>query len=395
MLGRCIKKDIVGQLGERIMTKKITSAAPSITQSEIDLVSEAIRYGWQNKMNWYIDQFVKEFSDYVGVDYVLPVSHCTDAIHLAMLALEIGPGDEVIVPDLTWVASAAPVLYVGAKPVFADVDPVSFCMTAASLKKNITPRTKAVVVVDLLGNMPEWSEILKVCKQRNIRIIEDAAESIGAMYDGKNAGTFGEISLFSFNATKLIQSGQGGALCTNDPELFKKAKLHSHHGIDKSINGRYYWSSVLGYNYNWTNIQAALALAQLRRVNELINYKIWLYEEYKENLSELPDISLSGAKENVFCTRWINSVTLEPSQGFDKEALVNKFARYDIDIRPMFYPISSMPPFKPYLGGKDMTKENPVSYSISKYSVCLPNGYNLDSQDVKRIGNVFKEIINK
>jgi len=374
------------------MTKKITSAGPSITQSEIDLVSEAIKYGWQDKMNLYIDLFVKEFSDYVGMEYVLPVAHCTDAIHLAMLAMDIGPGDEVIVPDLTWVASAAPILYVGAKPVFADVDPVSFCITAESLEKNITAQTKAVVVVDLLGNMPEWSEILEVCNRRNIRIIEDAAESIGAMYNSKNAGTFGEVNVFSFNATKLIQSGQGGALCTNNLELYKKAKLHSHHGIDKSINGRYYWSSVLGYNYNWTNIQAALALAQLRRINELIDYKIWLYETYKKELEEIPGISLSGVKENVFCTRWINSVTFDKTIGYNKETLVKKFTGYKIDLRPMFYPVSSMPPFKPYIEGKCIAKENPVSYFISDNSVCLPNGYNLDSQDVKKIGDVFKEI---
>lgn len=375
--------------------KRITSAGTSITQSEIDLVSDAIKYGWQDRMSWYIDQFVNEFSDYIGVKYVLPVAHCTDAIHLAMLAMDIGPGDEVIVPDLTWVASASPIIYVGATPVFADVDPVSFCLTASSIKKVITPKTKAVVVVDLLGNMPEWDEILEVCDQRKIRIIEDAAESIGAMYNGEKAGTFGEVSLFSFNATKLIQSGQGGALCTNDPELFKKAKLHSHHGIDKSVNGRYYWSSVLGYNYNWTNIQAALALAQLRRIQELIDYKIWLYEAYKNNLTEIPDISLSGKKENVFCTRWINSVTLAPSLNLDKEMLVEIFSGYEIDIRPMFYPVSSMPPFKPYLHGKDIEIENPVSYFISNYSICLPNGYNLGIQDVKRICSKFKEIIVK
>ena len=199
---------------------RITSAGPSITQAEIDLVTKAITDGWQDKMNWYIDQFVKEFSDYIGIKYCLPTAHCTDAIHLAMLALDIGPGDEVIVPDLTWVASVSPVCYVGAKPVFADVDKDSWCITAESINKCITPKTKAVVVVDLLGNMPEWDEIIELCKSKNIKIIEDAAEGIGATYKGRQAGNFGDISLFSFNATKLIMSGQGGAVCTNDPELY-------------------------------------------------------------------------------------------------------------------------------------------------------------------------------
>ena len=219
--------------------KKITSAGPSITEVEIDLVTEAIREGWQDKMSWYIDQFVEEFSSYVGVKHCLPTAHCTDAIHLAMLAFGIGPGDEVIVPDLTWVASVSPVLYVGAKPVFADVDPLSWCITAEAIERCITEKTKAVVVVDLLGNMPEWENILDLCLQRGIRIIEDAAEGIGATYEGNKAGTFGEVSLFSFNATKLIMSGQGGVFCTDDEELYKKAKLFSHHGIDKAVTGKY------------------------------------------------------------------------------------------------------------------------------------------------------------
>ena len=377
------------------MTKRITSAGPSITKAEIDLVTAAVTDGWGAKMSWYIEEFTKEFSAYIGIQYTLPVAHCTDAIHLAMLALEIGSGDEVIVPDLTWVASASPTLYVGATPVFADVDPVSFCLTAASLEKCVTTKTKAVVVVDLLGNMPEWNEILEVCKRHNIKIIEDAAESIGATYEGKNAGTFGDISLFSFNATKLIQSGQGGALCTNNPLLFQKAKLHSHHGIDKSINGRYYWSSVLGYNYNWTNIQAALALAQLRRIDELINYKVWLYEEYKKGLTGIEGIQLSAAKPNVFCTRWINTVIVDPKFGMDKEVLIEKFSHFDIDMRPLFYPISDMPPFKPFTGGRNMEVVTPVSHGLSRYGVCLPNGNNLTADDVLRICKAFGEILNK
>lgn len=375
------------------MHKKITSAGPSITDAEIKMVTAAITDGWGAKMSWYIDEFTKEFSKYIGIEHTLPVAHCTDAIHLAMLAMEIGPGDEVIVPDLTWVASAAPILYVGATPVFADVDPISFCLTAESIEKNITPRTKAVVVVDLLGNMPEWNAILEVCKRRNIRIIEDAAESIGATYEGMNAGTFGDISLFSFNATKLIQSGQGGALCTNNPDLFRKAKLHSHHGIDKSVNGKYYWSSVLGYNYNWTNIQAALALAQLRRINELIEYKLWLYDEYKNGLADIDGISLSAAKDNVYCTRWINTVIVDPSFNLDKEAMAEKFAAYNIDMRPLFYPISDMPPFQPFINGRNMKEVNPVSHQLSKYGVCLPNGNNLCKNDIEHICKAFKEIL--
>ena len=372
--------------------KKITSAGPSITQAEIDLVTEAIREGWQDKMSWYIDQFVEEFSSYVGVKHCLPTAHCTDAIHLAMLALGIGPGDEVIVPDLTWVASVSPVLYVGAKPVFADVDPLSWCITAEAIERCITKSTKAVVVVDLLGNMPEWENILNLCQQRGIRIIEDAAEGIGATYEGNKAGTFGEVSLFSFNATKLIMSGQGGVFCTDDEELYKKAKLFSHHGIDKAVTGKYYWSNVLGYNYNWTNIQAALALAQLRRIDELIAYKKWLFREYEKGLRNIDGIQLSSARKNVNPTYWISVAILGEKYGLDKETLGEYFAQENIDLRPLFYPVSSMPPFKSYLPKADMSELNPVTYKKSKYGVCLPNGNNLNANDVSRVCEVFQEI---
>ena len=281
--------------------RRIPSAGPSITQAEIDLVSQSIKDGWGSKMSYYIDVFTEEFSNYIGYKYCLPTSHCTDAIHLAMLTLDLKPEDEVIVPDMTWVASAAPVIYVGAKPVLVDVDSDSWCITASQIEKSITKNTKAVVVVDLLGNMPEWDEILDVCRKNNLFIIEDESEGIGAKYKGKLAGTFGDISLFSFNATKLIMSGQGGMFCTNNQDLYNSAKLMSHHGMDKPKDGKgkYYWSDVLGFNYGWTNIQAALALAQLRRINELLEYKKWLFDEYQKRLSTVPNLKLSPSKAGI------------------------------------------------------------------------------------------------
>jgi perosamine synthetase len=373
-------------------TGRITSAGPSITQAEIELVTQAVSDGWQDRMNWYIDKFVDEFSDYIGTKFCLPTAHCTDAIHLAMLALDIGPGDEVIVPDLTWVASVSPVCYVGAKPVFADVDRHSWCVTAESISKCITPKTKAVVVVDLLGNMPEWDEIITLCRSENIKIIEDAAEGLGARYKGKQAGSFGDISLFSFNATKLIMSGQGGAVCTNDPDLYRKVKLLSHHGIDKAESGKYYWSTVIGYNYNWTNIQAALALAQLRRIEELISYKQWLFEEYSKGLEGIPGVRLNTPSVNVNPVYWITTAIVDETYGLNKEEIIEKFIEYNIDIRPLFYPISSMPPFGEY-SHCEIGDDNFESYNLSKYGVCLPNGNNLTTEDVSYICASFKKVL--
>jgi perosamine synthetase len=247
--------------------------------------------------------------------------------------------------------------------------------------------------VDLLGNMPEWENILNLCQKHGIRIIEDAAEGLGATYKGKQAGNFGEVSLFSFNATKLIMSGQGGALCTNNPDLYKKAKLYSHHGIDKELTGKYYWSNVLGYNYNWTNLQAALALAQLRRIEELIDYKKWLFREYEKRLCGIEGLQLSGARTNVEPTYWISAAIVDPQYGLNKEELCRCFADHQIDMRPLFYPISAMPPFKPYVSKKTMSDENPITYQLSNYGICLPNGNNLHEDDIDYVCEVFSKIL--
>ena len=377
-----------------MLSKKITSAGPSITQAEIDLVTKAVTDGWQEKMSYYIDAFSEEFSSYVGLDFCLPTSHCTDAIHLAMVAMDLGPGDEVIVPDLTWVASVSPLVHMGVKPVFADVDLFTWCLSAETIERCITPKTKAVVVVDLLGNLPNWSEILDLCQKRGIRIIEDAAEGLGATYENKQAGNFGEVSLFSFNATKLIMSGQGGALCTNNADLYKKAKLISHHGIDKQVSGKYYWSNVIGFNYNWTNIQAALALAQLRRIDQLLSYKKWLFEGYKKRLSIFEDLALNSAGKSVNPSYWITTAIIGNKYRKTKEELIEDFSLHNIDMRPMFYPLSSMPPFKKYSNGEDMAIKNPNSYYLSKHGICLPNGNNLSEEDIENICNAFNAILN-
>jgi perosamine synthetase len=372
----------------KIRNKRIPSAGPSITRSEIELVSEAMEIGWGSNMSMHVDLFTEEFSQYLDIKYCLPTAHCTDAIHLSMLISDIGQGDEVIVPDLSWVASAGPITYVGATPVFVDVDPINFSIDPNSFEKAITSKTKAVVAVDLLGNMPDWERITDIAKNNNLKIIEDAAEGIGAKYKGRKAGTFGDISLFSFSGTKLLTSGQGGMLCTNDKDLFEKAKILSHQGIKKEPGHEYFWSTEIGYNYNWTNIQAALALAQLRRIEELINYKKWLFEAYKDNLESIKGLTLNRNYEEVDPVYWITTAIVEEDYGLSKQDLVKKFSEYEIDIRPLFYPISSMPPYKKYF-----RIENKISAQLSTYGICLPSGNGLTTEDVDYVCEVFKKIL--
>lgn len=371
----------------------IRSAYPSITQKEVSYVNDAIKYGWGKNMNNYIEKFSNNFSKYIERKYVLCTSHCTAAIHIALLALNIREGDEVIVPDFTWVASAAPILYVGAKPVFADIDHKTLCVSAETIKKCITKKTKAVIVVDLYGNMPDWDEILDLCKKNKIKIIEDAAESIGARYKKKKAGKFGVVSVFSFNATKLIMSGQGGCFCTDDEKLYKKAKLYIHHGLNKTSTSKYYWSDDLGYQYNWTNIQAAIALAQLKRINTLIKKKKTIYKNYLELFNKSKEVTLNQSQNYVDTTNWITYLTFSDKVSFNKEKLIEEVQKFKIDLRPIFYPLSSMPTFKKFVDRRKIKKINKVSYKLSKKGVCLPSGNDLSYEDQKHVVKIIKKFL--
>lgn len=373
--------------------KIIRSAYPSITKTEILYANDAIKNGWGPNMNKYSEKFSKYFSKYIGKKFVLSTSHCTAAIHLALIALDIKKGDEIIVPDFTWVASASPILYVGAKPVFADIDPKTLCLSAKTIKKCITKKTKAVIVVDLYGNMPEWDEIIKLCKKYNIKIIEDAAESLGAKYKNKKAGKFGIISVFSFNATKLAMSGQGGCLCTDNKKLYDRAKLYLHHGLNKKNTSKYYWSDVLGYQYNWTNIQAAIAYAQMKRIDILIKKKKNIYKNYQNLIGKSNDLILNESKNHTQTTNWISYLNFSKKYKFKKEKLIKEVQKYRIDLRPIFYPLSSMPTFKKFVNQKKIKKKNYHSYELSKKGVCLPSGNDLRYKDQVYVVKIIKKII--
>jgi len=210
--------------------KRYPVAGPSITEREIRYVTDAVINGWYENCNLYIDRFERGFADYVGTRYAVSLPSCTSAIHLSLAALGIGPGDEVIVPDATWIASAAPIGYVGAKPVFADIDAATWCLDAKSFEAAVTPRSKAVIVVDLYGNMPDWTALRDVATRHGIAIIEDAAEAVGATYDGRKAGSFGVTGTFSFHGSKTVTTGEGGMLVTDDKAIYDRVMVLRDHG---------------------------------------------------------------------------------------------------------------------------------------------------------------------
>ena len=372
--------------------KRIPSTGPWITEKEVELVTDAARSGWYEKMGVYMDQFVVEFRAYTGREHVLPVCHGTAAIHLAMLALGVGPGDEVIVPDVTWVASACPVDYVGARIVFADIEPDTWCLCPKSFERNITKRTKAVVVVGLMGNMPAMREIIAIAKKHRIHVIEDAAESIGAEYDGHRAGTFGAASIFSCDAIKLVIGGQGGALVTDDRRLYVRASRFAHHGMIKPPK-RFYWSTLMGHNYNWTNIQAAMVLGQLRRIDELVARKRAIFGWYRQRLGGIEGIQLNSEADNVTNTYWLVNAILSPRYRMRKEKVQAGLREYAIDARPFFYPISSMPPYRKHVGARNMRKANPVAYGISPWGISLPSAFNITEEQVDYVCDALKRVL--
>jgi perosamine synthetase len=372
--------------------KHLPSAGPSVTDLEIALVTEAVTKGWYDNRNMHTDQFIHEFKQIVKRKFILPCSNCTAAIHLSLLALGIGKGDEVIVPDVTWIASVAPITYVGATPIFVDINEDDWCISVSSIEKAITPKTKAIVVVDLYGNMPQMEAIEKIAKQHNLYIIEDAAESLGAKYDNFPSGAFGDISVFSFNATKLAMAGQGGVFATNNEELYNKAKLYSHHGMVKYTDKTTFWSVIVGYNYQWTNIQAALALAQIRRLDELVEGRRNIFNWYKQQLENVPGIKLNIEKANVYNTYWVVTVIVDPTYGLKKEDMLAYFSQRNIDCRPFFYPASSMPAYEDYVTG-NMEEVNPISYQLSRYGISLPSAASLTEEDVKYVCDIFKVML--
>lgn len=373
--------------------KIIPSAGPSITEKEIQMVAEAVRSGWYENMSLYVDEFERRFSVYTGMRYCLATNNCTAAIHLALCGLGIGPGDEVIIPDITWVASASPVCYVGATPVFADIDGTSWCLSAESFERAITKKTKAVVVVGLYGNMPDMDAIRVVAEQHNIPIIEDAAESIGAVYKGKKAGTCGTVGVYSFNGTKLIVTGEGGMIVTEDEMLYHRFKCLSNHGMVRKPGEKLFWSQELGYKYKLTNLQAALGLAQLSRIDELVEQRRNLFRWYQERLSGIEGLQLNSEAYGVKSTFWVVTMIVDKQYGLKKEELLSELQRHNIGCRPFFYPLSSMPPFAPYCSGQNMAVTNPVAYGISPYGISLPSAASMAESEVDHVCETFQKIL--
>ncbi|MES2528834.1 MAG: DegT/DnrJ/EryC1/StrS family aminotransferase [Bdellovibrionota bacterium] len=371
---------------------KIHLAGPSITALEIEYVNKAMN-DWYDKPYYYCEKFQDEFAAYHERKHALLTTNCTSAIHLLLLGLGVGPGDEVIVPECTWIASAAPVTYCGAKTVFCDIDRDNWCIDHQKLESLITKKTKAVIMVGLFGNMPKIDEITAICKMHNIFLIEDAAESLGSKYKGKKAGTFGIASVFSFHRTKTLTTGEGGMLVLDDEELYHRCVILRDHG--RGPKTKMYFNEAITPKYMPNNIQAALGYAQFHRLKELIDIKREIFFGFKNNLKDIPHLQFNEESEEVYNGVWITGLVFGNEHKITGAEVIERMAELNLPVRPFFYPLTSIPAYQKQVAGIDYKSLNPVAYDVSKRGVNLPCAMNLTAEQIKAVTDGLRKVLEK
>ena len=374
--------------------QRIPVAGPWVTDLEIRYVTEAATNDWYAQGGASVGRFERAFAEYIGVGHAVAVPHCTSALHLALLALGVGEGDEVIVPDITWVATAAPVYYVGAVPVFADVDRDTWCVTAETIEACITPRTKAIITVDVYGGMPDMDAVTEVATRHGIPIIEDAAEAIGADWKGGLAGSFGQASTFSFHGSKTLTTGEGGMFLTNDPDINARVLFLRDHGRPPGSH-RYFTTTEVGYKYRMSSLQAAFGLAQLERVDELIERKRQIFRWYAERLGDEPTITLNAEAPGSKNTYWRITAVVDRALGLTTRAMMDALDAEAIESRPVFHPLSALPAFAGAPDAAAAAQRNVVSYDLSDRAINLPSALLLTEAHVDRVCNAFLEVVRR
>lgn len=355
------------------MRKKIAFAGPWITQKEVDYVLDAVKHGFYETFDKDIRALEKTVCEYLGVRYAVPTHCCTLAMHLACSSLGLGPGDEVICTDFSWVATAYSIVYTGATPVFVDIEPGTWCISPQAIREAVTEKTKAIMLVHSFGVPANMTEIMAIAEEHNLRIIEDAAPSLGAKHQGRKTGTFGDFGCFSFQGAKIAVSGEGGILVTDNEELFHKA----HHLAEMGRNDEVmrFWSDTVGYQYTIANLTAALARAQVERIEELVEKKRQIYSWYAKGLGNHPRLAFVtervGDKANYcYPSTFIEDITRE-----GRDEIVAKLAALNIHARPAFPRMSAFPTLKQRF-------QNPVAARVAKQGISLPSAANLTAEDI-------------
>ena len=358
---------------------RIPVAHPVLSGNERRYVDECIDTAWISSVGRFIQAFETEFARYISTPHALSCCNGTVALHLALLGIGCGPGDEVIVPTLTYIASANAVTYCGATPVFVDVDPRTFNLDPVQVESRITPRTKAIMAVHLYGHPADMDPLAELAARHDLALIEDAAESHGALYKGRKTGSIGEVGVFSFFGNKIVTTGEGGMLTTANADLAMRMKLLRGQGMDLQ---RRYWFPIVGYNYRMTNIEAAIGLAQLERIDEHLAARQRVRRWYDERLRDLSDlIQLPIEEPWAKHSFWMYTIILSDAvvAGITRDEFMARLDADGIETRPVFYPMHVLPPYL------DPAARFPVADRLAAQGVNLPTHGMLTEDDVDYI----------
>lgn len=371
------------------MSDFIPVCTPLLGGNEIKYVTNAVSTGWISSSGSYVTAFEEAFAKYCGVKYAVAVCNGTVAIHLALSALGIGKGDEVIIPSFTMIATAFAVCYTGATPVFVDADKDTFNIDVTKIEEKITSKTKAIIPVHIFGNMCNMDEIERIAKKHNLFIVEDSAEAHGAEYKGKKSGSFSAIASFSFFANKNLTTGEGGMVVTNNEEYFKKCKYFKNMCFPVDAP-RVYLHDDIGFNYRMSNLHAAIGLAQVEKADEYRDMRIKNANLYMRYLSDVPGITFQKDEPDSLNVHWMNTIVIDPTiYGHNKDELITHLKENNIDTRLLFQSMSKQKSLKDF--GCDCSGSYPVTDWLSDNGFYLPSASSLTEDQIKYICNVIKE----
>ncbi|WP_269465851.1 aminotransferase class I/II-fold pyridoxal phosphate-dependent enzyme [Picosynechococcus sp. PCC 7117] len=354
---------------------RLPVAEPSLGEKELSYVTECVLTGWVSSAGKFVTRFEEMMADFCGTRYAIATSSGTTALHLALLSLGIGCGDEVIVPSLTFIATANAVSYTGARPVFVDSETETWNLDPDLIEQSITPQTKAIIPVHLYGHPCNLDPILEIANRYNLSVIEDAAEAQGALYKGKIVGGIGDLGTFSFYGNKIITTGEGGIVVTNRSDLAEKVRILRDHGMSSQ---KRYWHPVLGYNYRMTNIQAALGVAQMERVDGIIAAKKRIAQAYTTGLQNVAGIQLPPEADWANSVFWLYSILID-DQAFemDRDRLMEVLKSKNIETRPLFPPLHLQPIY-------NQGEVLPIAEKLSKQGLSLPSAISMSNSDIQR-----------
>ena len=365
---------------------RIPIMEPVLGGNELSYVTECIKSGWISSKGSFVGRFEESMAKFCHVPHMVAVSNGTVALHLALEALGIGEGDEVIVPDFTFAASINAVIYTGATPVLVDIDPETWTINIEEIKKAITPKTRAIMPVHIYGHPCDMDAIMAIAREHNILVVEDCAEALGSYYKGKPVGSFGEAATFSFFGNKVITTGEGGMVCFKHKAHFEKGKILRDHGMSPE---KRYWHQEVGFNYRMTNLQAAIGVAQMEQLGGFLQKRKEMAGEYDKAFHAIAGVKPQPLKDWAVSCHWLYTVLVDESTKQDRDDLIRKLLLNGIETRPTFYPLHVMPPYQKYAGNRSFRN----CQEVSRRGISLPSSVTIEISEIKNIARRIHSLL--